>query len=66
MNRLSSDPEQRCGVDWLTEVVRRLSEAASDGSMQSVKITPTRLEKVGHIISDAKQSLQKYAAVERP
>jgi len=33
-------------VDWLTEVIRRLSEAAMDGAMPSVKITPMRLEKV--------------------
>jgi hypothetical protein len=46
MDRLPNDPEQRCSVDWLTEVVRRLSEASLDGSMQTVKITPTRFEKV--------------------
>ncbi|KAF9530368.1 hypothetical protein CPB83DRAFT_763157 [Crepidotus variabilis] len=45
MKRLSDEPEQRCSVGWLTEVCRRLSEAAMDGSSQNVKITPTRLEK---------------------
>ncbi|KAF9560108.1 hypothetical protein CPC08DRAFT_708307 [Agrocybe pediades] len=45
--RLSDDPQVQSSVDWLTEVIRRLSEAsmALDGSMSSVKITPTRLEK---------------------
>jgi hypothetical protein len=46
LGRLSNDTEQRCSVDWLTEVVRRLSEAALDGSMQYVQIMPTKLEKV--------------------
>jgi len=45
--RLSNDPQQRCSVDWLTEVVRRLSEAALHGSMQNVRMFPTRIEKVG-------------------
>ncbi len=45
--RLSNDPQQRCSVDWLTEVVRRLSEAALHGSMQNVRISPTHIEKVG-------------------
>ena len=48
MNRLTSnEPRQRTSVDWLTEAVRRLSEAAMEGNMQSVKITLMRLEKVG-------------------
>ncbi|KAF8902398.1 hypothetical protein CPB84DRAFT_1678860 [Gymnopilus junonius] len=43
--RLSNDRKVKSSVDWLTEVIRRLSEAAMDGSMSSVKITPTRMEK---------------------
>ncbi|PPQ98048.1 hypothetical protein CVT26_003043 [Gymnopilus dilepis] len=43
--RLSNDPKVKSSVDWLTEVVRRLSEAAMDGSMSSVKVTPTRMDK---------------------
>ncbi|KDR80821.1 hypothetical protein GALMADRAFT_60740 [Galerina marginata CBS 339.88] len=43
--RLSNDPKVQSSVDWLTEVVRRLSEAAMDGSMSNVRVAPTRLEK---------------------
>ena len=48
MKRLSSstDREVQFNVDWLTEVVRRLSESAMDSSMNSVKVLSMRLEKV--------------------
>ena len=50
MKRLSTstDREVQFNVDWLTEVVRRLSESAMDSSMNSVKVSTTgmRLEKV--------------------
>lgn len=42
-----NDPKIQSSVDWLTEVVRRLSEAIMEGTMNSVKLTPTRQEKVG-------------------
>ncbi|KAF8972764.1 hypothetical protein BDZ97DRAFT_1649930 [Flammula alnicola] len=43
--RLSNDPKVQSSVDWLTEVIHRLSEAAMDGSMSNVKITLMRLDK---------------------
>ena len=48
MKRLSTptDREVQFNVDWLTEVVRRLSESAMDSSMSSVKVSSMRLEKV--------------------
>ena len=46
MKRLYTDRKVESNVDWLTEVVRRLSESAMDSSMNSVKMSPTRLEKV--------------------
>lgn len=48
MKRLSTstDREVQSNVDWLTEVVRRLSESAMDSSMNSVKVLSMRLEKV--------------------
>lgn len=46
MKRLSTDQKVQSNVDWLTEVVRRLSESAMDSSMNSVKMSPMRLEKV--------------------
>ena len=46
MKRLSLDKQVQSNVDWLTEVVRRLSESAMDSSMNSVKLSPMRLEKV--------------------
>lgn len=48
MKRLSTstDREVQSNIDWLTEVVRRLSESAMDSSMNSVKMTSMRLEKV--------------------
>ena len=48
MKRLSTstDREVQFNVDWLTEVVRRLSESAMDSSMNSVKVSSMRLEKV--------------------
>ena len=48
MKRLSTstDKKVQSNVDWLTEVVRRLSESAMDSSMNSVKMLPMRLEKV--------------------
>ena len=46
MKRLSTDQKVQSNVDWLTEVVRRLSESAMDSSMNSVKLSPMRLEKV--------------------
>lgn len=46
MKRLSMDRKVQSHVDWLTEAVRRLSESAMDSSMNSVKMTPMRLEKV--------------------
>ncbi|KAF8202404.1 PHD-zinc-finger like domain-containing protein [Pholiota molesta] len=44
-NRLSNDPKQKSSVDWLTEVIHRLSEAAMEGSMSNVKIMLNRLDK---------------------
>ncbi|PPQ93874.1 hypothetical protein CVT25_013583 [Psilocybe cyanescens] len=44
-DRLMNDPKIQSSVDWLTEVVRRLSEAIMEGTMNSVKLTPTRQEK---------------------
>lgn len=46
MKRLSTDEKVQSNVEWLTEVVRRLSESAMDSSMNSVKMSPMRLEKV--------------------
>jgi hypothetical protein len=48
MKRLSTstDREIRFNVDWLTEVVRRMSESTMDSSMNSVKMPSMRLEKV--------------------
>ena len=46
MKRLHIDRKVESNVDWLTEVVRRLSESAMDSSMNSMKMSPTRLEKV--------------------
>ena len=48
MKRLSTstDRDVQSNVDWLTEVVRRLSESAMDSSMNSVKVLSMRLEKV--------------------
>ena len=48
MKRLSTsaDREVQFNVDWLTEVVRRLSESVMDSSMNSVKMSSMRLEKV--------------------
>ena len=48
MKRLSTstDREVQFNVDWLTEVVRRLSESVMDSSMNTVKMTSIRLEKV--------------------
>lgn len=46
MKRLSTDGQVQSNVDWLTEVVRRLSESAMDSSMNIVKVSPMRLEKV--------------------
>jgi hypothetical protein len=48
MKRLSSSTDRgvQSNVDWLTEVVRRLSESAMDSSMNSVKVLSMRLEKV--------------------
>lgn len=48
MKRLSTsiNREVQSNVDWLTEVVRRLSESAMDSSMNSVKVSSMRLEKV--------------------
>ncbi|KAF8806889.1 hypothetical protein BYT27DRAFT_7190581 [Phlegmacium glaucopus] len=45
MKRLSTDRKVQSNVDWLTEAVRRLSESTMDSSMNSVKMTPMRLEK---------------------
>jgi hypothetical protein len=46
MKRLSIDRQVQSNVDWLTEVVRRLSESAMDSSMNILKVSPMRLEKV--------------------
>ena len=48
MKRLSTSTDRgvQSNVDWLTEVVRRLSESAMDSSMNSVKVSSMRLEKV--------------------
>ena len=46
MKRLSTDNQVQSNVDWLTEVVRRLSESAMDSSMNTVKVSPMRFEKV--------------------
>ena len=62
MKRLSTEPMKyiytdgqvqtvQSNVDWLTEVVRRLSESAMDSSMSSVHLAPVRLEKVHSIDS---------------
>ncbi|KAF8159372.1 hypothetical protein B0H34DRAFT_654907 [Crassisporium funariophilum] len=45
MKRLSNDENLKSSVDWLTEVVRRISEAAMDSSMNSVKMSIMRHEK---------------------
>jgi hypothetical protein len=51
MKRLSDSTDRKVqfNVDWLTEVVRRLSESAMDSSMNSVKMSSMRLEKVNLI-----------------